>query len=289
MEKIERIVVTTDLSEASKTAFPWAEALAVRFNASVALLHAVDPMPMDYYKLFSEPDDPIQEKAATYAESLVTAMAAMGFERLQPEIHVVDNPVTHEAILRFAEESGADLIVMATHGRTGLADLLLGSTPERVVHHSSLPVLCVRCLPGPVPEEITVSRILCPVDLSDRSLAGFWAAATVARAFSATVDLLHVGPEEGQIRETDDSVPDPLLECLEQWLPEDQCGGLSIERHVARGRVPRTIIQAAHRLGDDLIVMATHGQDALEDYLIGSNTQRVLRHSDHPVLVCPAR
>jgi len=65
-------------------------------------------------------------------------------------------------------------------------------------------------------------------------------------------------------------------------------GGIPVRKHLKHGSVPVCINELADKSPDELIVMATHGCDSLSDYLTSSNTEQVIRHSHHPVLVCPS-
>lgn len=140
---LERILVPTDGSDASFAALPPAFDLAERFDAVVEALSIVDE----------------RSKASVYTvetalEEMVgglEATATTATERIEARAHAADVEVTTtvvdgipaRTICAHAEESGADLVVLASHGRTGLAHYLLGSVAERVVRNSVVPVLTV--------------------------------------------------------------------------------------------------------------------------------------------------
>jgi len=147
MLPIHTILHPTDFSDRSQLAFRLACALARDYGARLVLLH-VAPIPVLVYGegvVPPQPDD--------YLEQLEEEL-----HRLQapdPSIHVEHrlkegDPVTE--ILEVAEETGADLVVMGTHGRTGLGRLLMGSVAEHVVRRASCPVLTVRT-PSPLAEQ----------------------------------------------------------------------------------------------------------------------------------------
>ncbi len=145
MATLEKILVPTDLSEHSLVAIEYARRLAAPFGARVTLLYVVDampaigyPMPMDIdtTKIFKDTTD-----TAAMDLKLLVAERLGDDERLDREV-TLGNPF--EEIVRRAEDGHFDLIVMATHGRTGLKHVLLGSVAERVVRFSPVPVLTVK-------------------------------------------------------------------------------------------------------------------------------------------------
>ena len=177
---------------------------------------------------------------------------------------------------------------MATHGYSGIEKVLLGSVTERVIRHSPCPVLCVRGLS----DQVAIKRILCPTDFSERAQIGVDEGISLAEKFGAELDLLYVEDDSGLNGYGAYSIGDrgnrkPLEGKMAKVASERN--GVTVHKHVMNGSVPCSINELADSTPDDLIVMATHGHSGLIDYLIGSNTERVVRHTNHPVLVCPAK
>ncbi len=143
--KISTILHPTDFSQNSESAFHMACALARDYGARLALLH-VRPLPTLAYGEFGA----LPPEAADHLEELKERLA-----RMQPtDLPVVDRYVVEGEIaweiLHLAKELKCDLIVMGTHGRTGLGRLLMGSVAELVVRKAGCPVLTVK---NPLPEE----------------------------------------------------------------------------------------------------------------------------------------
>jgi nucleotide-binding universal stress UspA family protein len=144
--RITRILVPTDFSATADAALDYAFALAERFGASVLLLHVLD----DPFVA----DGMAAEAYITEAPVLRTAMLQEAREKLShrtgpraPRVRAETEVLFgHGArtIADYAAEHGADLIVMGTHGRTGMAHLLLGSVAEQLVRTAPCPVLTVR-------------------------------------------------------------------------------------------------------------------------------------------------
>ena len=142
--EIRHMLVPTDFSEPSKHALEYAFALAQTFGAKVSLLHVIEP-----------PTYPAEGYAPTWGATLLEDLersARVELANLLPgaeaahvdvaRLVVMGNP--YREIVQTAEAEKVDLIVMATHGRTGLSHLVMGSVAERVVRTASCPVLTVR-------------------------------------------------------------------------------------------------------------------------------------------------
>jgi universal stress protein A len=141
---IRRILVPVDFSEESKHAFEYARWLAAQFGSTVDLLHVVSLPPfMGTELLLAGPgreqkalDKWIREQVGEQMEEFVPA-------GIEVERRFVIGSAA-EGIVDTAKSEGYDLIVMGTHGRTGLGHLLLGSVAQRVLQHAPCPVLTVK-------------------------------------------------------------------------------------------------------------------------------------------------
>jgi len=142
----KKILVPTDFSSASDAAFRYAREIAARFGASVHLLHVIEE-PMVAGALGTEvflPDAQIHEQLRVDAERQIEErLPAPLRARLKGTTEIALGP-TASTIVNVAEDCGADLIVLGSHGRTGMAHLLLGSVAETVVRKAPCPVLTVR-------------------------------------------------------------------------------------------------------------------------------------------------
>jgi nucleotide-binding universal stress UspA family protein len=145
MMPIRRILFPTDFSEHAEYAWSYALTFAQEFGAEVHLLHVVAPPPRlaEAYAVNFNPERMLQAlstEAATHLDRQVEAAKGHGliFRR---EVRV---GVDAREILDYAAKHDIDLIVMATHGRTGLAHVLLGSVAEKVVRKASCPVMTIK-------------------------------------------------------------------------------------------------------------------------------------------------
>jgi universal stress protein A len=141
---IRRILVPFDFSEYSEKALTWALALAESWRSHVLLLHVVPrpsypPLLMGSYFNVVEFEASLQADAEARAKERV---AHTGNKTVQIDAQVVIGEPFSDICL-MAEQEKVDLIVMGSHGRTGLSHVLLGSVAERVVRHAPCPVLVV--------------------------------------------------------------------------------------------------------------------------------------------------
>lgn len=148
MSPIRRILVPIDFEPPSKQALDLAIDLARTLGASVVLLHVYDVQMMAYPMApminMAQIDEAVRVSAAKALDESVAAAQ----ERFEGATGILRRGNTWEAVLAAASEVGADLIVMGTHGRRGLAHALLGSVAEKIVRMSPVPVLTIRPSPS---------------------------------------------------------------------------------------------------------------------------------------------
>jgi len=146
MIRIARILVPTDFSEFSKCAIRYGCEMARRFNAEVTFLHVVE----DIHPLVADPG--VFVGTAVELVGSLRQSAEKGLENFIPQ-EWTDGLTVHRKVVvgvpflevvRYAKENQTDLLIVTTHGRTGLAHVLLGSVAERIVRKSPCPVLTVR-------------------------------------------------------------------------------------------------------------------------------------------------
>lgn len=142
--KIARLLVPLDFSNPSKTALPWAARFAESFDAETVLFNVTEIFPIDRVmgrEMTNHAITPLMEEARVALERMANNLSTATGVKASAS---VSNGVPHKEICRVAHESGTDLIVLTTHGYSGLKHSWLGSTAERVVRRADCPVLVVR-------------------------------------------------------------------------------------------------------------------------------------------------
>lgn len=284
MPSIREILFPTDLSPGADLAFEHVRFLSERFHASVTLYHVVEVPDHHFAHWAFSHGHEIWRRAETEARECLARRAQC--LKLDNHIVVERKASTPQGVLNMIRATQPDLTVMATHGRQGLQHVLLGSVTERVIHHASRSVLCIRESEhgrvGPY------RRILVPTDLSLASRSAFPMAALMARTFGAEVMAVHVVPPATLA--TLSGIPPvdlpvvPSEATVWKYMQED-FGDLDVSAQVHTGVAWDRIVHAARVEKADLIVMATRGHDSLGDRVLGSNTDRVVRRAPCPVLV----
>lgn len=158
MIRLTKVLVPTDFSAPSAKAVAYGEELARRFGASLHVLHAVEEPLAQGWNAYGYPAVLPELRAQVLAdaqERLEEAVPQLERDRQATELVTCLGDPRRE-IVRFANDRGIDLIVMGTHGRGGMAHLLLGSVAEKVVRTAPCPVLTVR---HPEHEFVTAERI----------------------------------------------------------------------------------------------------------------------------------
>jgi nucleotide-binding universal stress UspA family protein len=143
MELSQKILVATDFSRASELALEAAPMLALQNDAQVTLVHVLAVDPLDDGAIEQSTVEKQELEAAVHAHLDALREQYLSDVRDVKTV-IVRSRSTAEAICELAEKQDADLILIATHGRTGLAHFLIGSVTERVVRHAPCPVLVMR-------------------------------------------------------------------------------------------------------------------------------------------------
>jgi len=267
----QQILCPVDFSELSALALRYAAKLAKCSGARLTAMYADPFLPPPYFtesgleELRRQLQDS-RRQAEAYLRKFVRATLGDS-----DDVDVrVEEGLPADAIRRAAAGSPFDLIVMGTHGRSGINRLMLGSVTERVLREASVPVLAVR---GDT-QSVEVKHILCPVNDSPIALQALRTAAGLARCFGAAVTVLHVR-EAGAT----DSIED-----LCSWIPDSERAGCAIREITAEGDVAQAVIARASEINADLVVLGARHRRFFDATVIGATTIRMLRHAPCPVL-----
>jgi nucleotide-binding universal stress UspA family protein len=286
----KKIFVATDFSTTADRAEKTAYQLASWLGAELHLVHVrvilEDPL------MAKEQQLEIEQMMSSTDEATREAFARdrAGEPGTTVRTHLIRSVSAAEAITETASDLDCDLIVMGTHGRRGIKHMLLGSVAENVIRSVDLPVLTVRpetAFPAHGPKRILVAH-----DFSERSATAVRVAGDWARAFDADVTLLHVVepvvyPEFYAINVISDDVMTRLRDRATEALDTaavEILGDLRVTTRVQIGHAIDTITAEAQPEQVDLAVMGTRGLTGLEQLVLGSVAEGVLRRCPVPLL-----
>lgn len=298
-ELFRKILSPVNFDEQSLAVVPYVKQLAEQNNSTVYLTHFVTSQEFD-------PDKEVERPGKIYTKGGEWRSERAAKEHLeqiaQEQLSGVRCEITARlmedqlgGILGAQKESGADVIVMATHARTGMAHLLRGSVTEKVVRESPCPVFSVRGgadRTGSLP----LRKILVSVDVEDKALDVLTYAKHLAQQNQSTVYPLHIVPTEKvelqmiEIYRAESGGEPDLIHAQKaakanlEKLAREHLSGVQYEPIVhASGNAGKTIIEVEKDLGADVLVIATHGLRGVFHILLGSLTERMVRESRCPV------
>ncbi len=206
-----------------------------------------------------------------------------------------------DIITEYATHAPAALIVMATHGYSGIQRWTIGSVADKVIHNTHVPLLLIRgsIVLGRVPQ---IKQILVPLDGSDIARQALPVATEIAQAAGARLTLLHaidplveVGSGVHRYRlglTVDDGLLNDAIQAVDQQLnavaQEIQTEDLKVITMTIVGYPAEVIVDEAQRRNADVIVMATHGYSGIRRWALGSIADKVLHTTHTPLLLVRA-
>lgn len=293
------LLVPLDGSLSAELALPTAIALAKRFEGRIEVVFAHEPVSTGSFE-----DWPWAMSSATVKSHYLTAKARQIRETGVPVGHTVLNGDAGDSICAHSHHVHADLIVMVTHGRTGLTRTLYGSVTDHVVRHAGVPVLQMQDSVAHIPRRgppDDFARILVPVDESAESRQIFDAASALARRGVSHLLLVRVVPPVRTVLDAtfaygyvpgpvDDAATSALVDEADHELVNDavdlgQRSGCDVDPHVLVSDHPaNAIVDFARKYNASAIAMTTHGR-GVSRMVYGSVADRVMRDSHLPMLV----
>jgi len=288
---LSNVLFLTDFSRASASALPFATRIARTYGAKLTALHVVVPT------------------VSTYMAGEMSASAIRGLEDFAHEEmkkldqQLVGQPcktivecgndvweVVHE-VLRDQE---IDLIVLGTHGRTGVKKVLMGSFAEEIFRQATAPVLTVGpAVPAAEKGDDRFRCVLFATDFSTSSAASVPYAHSLSQENQAQLVLLHVlrMPKSGRSGKEGELSVAEALHHLVELVPRDSELWCRPEPLVAHGRPAAGILEAAQKCGADLIVMGVRSVKAgakLAAHMERATAYEVIAHATCPVLTVRA-
>ena len=296
---VDRILVPLDGSPRAEQILVQVSRFLRREDAEVVLIRALD---LPYSLGRGDTAALLAEERTAASEYLAATLRTLRGQGVDARSLLREGPAA-DAIVEAASEEKATLIALSTHGRSGAARWLLGSVAEKVVRGAPVPVLLMRSfrsgpqgLPLPAgPQEIPFKTLLVPVDGSEASLRVVPPAAATASLFGATAAVLCVDvPLPTVVHGSIPPLPSPRTTPGGEAASAAAAGaarfverGVKVRALASAGDPAAKILEAADAEKADLIAMATHGWTGATRWLLGSVTEKVLRHATLPMLIVP--
>jgi nucleotide-binding universal stress UspA family protein len=290
----QQILVPVDFSEHASSALGHAALMARLTGGQLELVHVVEQAVLSHPSFWSaEPAlaDELHSQALGTARELIDRFIQEQSSTLGPGVsgRVVSGSVPG-ALVDYASESGAGLIVVSTHGRTGFARWLMGSVSERLLRVAPCSVLVVRGgRPGKAPE---IRRILCAVDLSEHSRRALEVAAQLAHGLGASLEALHAWAvpfhvDAGASRDgLLDRMRDNAHAELDAFIARASLpSGVELSTSVVSGPPTAAITEHVASSHPDLLVLGTHGYGGVKRMVLGSVAEALARYSSCATLV----
>lgn len=288
----ERILLPLDGSPLSEQALPYVHILSKALQSRIHLLRVFDPIPED----MADPEHGV------YIDRLATAFRNQAVEYLnQVRIPFQDLGCTvsvaaHEGdaaslIVNEAAKEPETLIVMSTHGRSGISRWVLGSVTDKVLRATGNPMMVVRARPleGFSPGTLAtrserwasimkLENVVIPLDGSPLAEQVLPHAIPLVKALGAKVILVRVVESDGS-----DSESNEYLSQVGERLRQD--GVSAVEHQLLHGEPASAIVDMTERVPNDLVAMTTHGRSGVERWVMGNVADRVVRYCGAPVMV----
>jgi nucleotide-binding universal stress UspA family protein len=284
MNAIARVLCPIDFDAHSGRAVARAQDLARRHRAELRLLHVL-PVRAEAI-LMPRPAAAVEADAAARAhlEEMAGLIREDGVHCTVALAH--GDPAFQ--ILQHARELGADVIVMATHGRKGVPRVVLGSVTEAVLHATPCPLLTIP--PRAARSSARFQRVVCAVDFSPSSPATLSQALAMLQEAHGEVTLLNVIDPAYSTGEPDAARGrvEKALADLHGRLPEEIAHWCVVRDAVRLGETAAEILQQARDDEADLVVVGAHSRRPAMAAMVGSCADRVVRESACPVLAVPA-
>ena len=273
---IRSILIPTDFSELSESAIKAGVAIAREQNATVTLLHVLDRF------VYLQPTEVFLPDVRTIPDinSMIEERIKKISDRLSKENRIeITTIVTigqpSEQICRIAFEEKADLIVMGTHGESGLRQFFIGSEAYRVIKHSSCPVLTI---PGKwTKTEFKV--VLFPIRLQSGSLDKYFYARPIIEKNNSEIFILGLAERQGSVNSKDLY---PVIEKLKQLLENDSVN--SQTAYYEGDDITSEVYRKISELGADLLILTANIDTDWKTFFVGPFVQKVINHSRIPVL-----
>ena len=297
----KHLLVPLDGSALAEAALPAAAWLARTLNARVTLLHVIEQDAAA--TIHGERHLTLAEEAQKYLREIALrafapAVAAACHVHVEATSHVA------RAIVEHQDELSPDVIVMCTHGKSGLRKALFGNIAQQVVASGHLPLLLIRPDAATASQTFACDLLLAPTDGEAVHAQGVAAACQLARLTGAKLQLLAVVPTVSVLSGRDattqrfmpgttatilDLAVEDLCAYLHEQMSQIQAQGVTVAAELRRGEPAAVIADVAESANVSLIVLGTHGRTGTNAFWRDSTGAKVVAQTRRPLLLVPVK
>ena len=273
---MKKIIVPVDFSQHSEYALKAAALLAKKQKAEIYALHMLDMV-----------ENSVNESLNYQHEKTIflLKLAEKKFKTFLNKEYLKGlkvNPIikhykVFSEINEIAKEENADLIIMGSHGASGLKEFFVGSNTEKVIRFSDIPVLVVKNELS----DLTFENIVFPTDFSDELVNTYTQAKQVVKAFNGKLHLLYVNTPYDNFK-TSAEMENLAVSFLTK--AEGNINKLNDINFVSDRSIEKGILNFSNSVGADLIAVSTHGRKGLSHVFRGSLSEDIANHSSLPIL-----
>lgn len=283
--RLETIVFATDFSKVSQAALPYVAAIAKRYGSEVHLVHIWSPISVamatreDGGYLLGE----IDFYSRTALERIASDPVLAG---VTTKLNVAGGDVVDE-LKSLVADVGADLLVLATHGRTGVKHMVMGSTAENLWRHLPCPVLTIgpHCIPS---DGFNLDCIVVPTDLTANSRSVLRYVSAIAKDNNASILGVHVLPLIAKSSTEHAPEVKPLIAEMEKSFSAELSPHCHARFLVEYGDPAEAVLQVARRHSADLIAMSVRERARLATHFRNTTAYGIAVQATCPVLTCRA-
>lgn len=289
--KLDSILAAVDFSDASSRVLPYAVLMAERFSAKLYVCHALD---FAYAGIYDASLLVLPARARELAHEVEAKLKnLLAGTRVKWEPLIVEGDPAN-AIAQAADDKNVDLVIAATHGRSGLGRVLLGSVSERLLRTVRRPLLTVRQDTNAPKEGLRLKKILVGCDFSPDSAHALEHALNLAQEFQSEIHLVHaieptlykhIDATTGALAaDLELAVEKTIRQRLDALVPPEVRTWCEVKTACVSGYSFEEIVRYVTDHAIDLVVLGRRGHALLDRMLVGSTTDRVLRKAPCPVL-----
>lgn len=297
----KHILVPLDGSALAESVLPAAVTVATTLQASVTLFHVIElnapeAIHQDHHLTGSD-------EAEDYLKSIAGKHFSPRFS-VQWHVHTAAVKDVAASIAAHASEFGSDLIIMCSHGQSGMRDMLFGNIAQQVIARAAAPVLLLRPEEQSEKDQFSIHRILVPLDSESVHDEIFPFATGLAKAFGSEIGLLTVIPTYGTLAGEQaalgsllpgttfamlDIEEEATRSHLDEHLAELKKEGYAAVAAITRGDPVSEIVAAGARWRADLVLLATHRKAGMDAFWARSVAPKVVRNTRSPILLLPLK